>query len=167
MRFFLVFFFFQILLLQKRVLKSDILPLFCKDDTFIILNNMRFTHLFHPHLFLAMALSPPQGPRPTLWEPLHYTNNSNHLWLFDLWYVCLFYLSLSLSVCFRHLNMSQVLQLGGVNEDIPYIYPQLQHKHFTGCIRNLVVDSKVAYTHTNTGAHPPIHTSHPYLHSSW
>lgn len=46
-------------------------------------------------------------------------------------------------VCFRHLNMSQVLQLGGVNEDIPYIYPQLQHKHFTGCIRNLIVDSKV------------------------
>uniref|UniRef100_A0A3Q2PU85 Si:ch211-186j3.6 n=1 Tax=Fundulus heteroclitus TaxID=8078 RepID=A0A3Q2PU85_FUNHE len=42
-----------------------------------------------------------------------------------------------------HLNMSQVLQLGGVNEDIPYIYPQLQHKHFTGCIRNLVVDSKL------------------------
>uniref|UniRef100_A0A3B3CPW6 Si:ch211-186j3.6 n=1 Tax=Oryzias melastigma TaxID=30732 RepID=A0A3B3CPW6_ORYME len=43
----------------------------------------------------------------------------------------------------RHLNMSQVLQLGGVNEDIPYIYPQLQHKHFTGCIRNLLVDSKL------------------------
>ncbi|XP_029949454.1 neural-cadherin-like [Salarias fasciatus] len=43
----------------------------------------------------------------------------------------------------RHLNMSQVLQLGGVNEDIPYIYPQLQHKHFTGCIRNLIVDSKL------------------------
>lgn len=43
----------------------------------------------------------------------------------------------------RYLNMSHVLQLGGVNEDIPYIYPQLQHKHFTGCIRNLVVDSKV------------------------
>uniref|UniRef100_A0A671U276 Si:ch211-186j3.6 n=1 Tax=Sparus aurata TaxID=8175 RepID=A0A671U276_SPAAU len=36
-----------------------------------------------------------------------------------------------------------VLQLGGVNEDIPYIYPQLQHKHFTGCIRNLIVDSKL------------------------
>uniref|UniRef100_A0A8D3D467 Si:ch211-186j3.6 n=1 Tax=Scophthalmus maximus TaxID=52904 RepID=A0A8D3D467_SCOMX len=43
----------------------------------------------------------------------------------------------------RHLNVSQVLQLGGVNEDIPYIYPQLQHKHFTGCIRNLIVDSKL------------------------
>ncbi|XP_019740005.1 neural-cadherin [Hippocampus comes] len=43
----------------------------------------------------------------------------------------------------RYLNTSQVLQLGGVNEDIPYIYPQLQHKHFTGCIRNLVVDSKL------------------------
>ncbi|TMS13503.1 Neural-cadherin, partial [Larimichthys crocea] len=43
----------------------------------------------------------------------------------------------------RHLNMSHVLQLGGVNEDIPYIYPQLQHKHFTGCIRNLIVDSKL------------------------
>ncbi|XP_037102848.1 neural-cadherin [Syngnathus acus] len=43
----------------------------------------------------------------------------------------------------RYLNTSQVLQVGGVNEDIPYIYPQLQHKHFTGCIRNLVVDSKL------------------------
>uniref|UniRef100_A0AAZ3QNN6 Neural-cadherin-like n=1 Tax=Oncorhynchus tshawytscha TaxID=74940 RepID=A0AAZ3QNN6_ONCTS len=41
-----------------------------------------------------------------------------------------------------HLNGTQVLQLGGVNEDLPYVYPQLQHKHFTGCIRNLVVDSK-------------------------
>uniref|UniRef100_A0A8C1J2C5 Si:ch211-186j3.6 n=1 Tax=Cyprinus carpio TaxID=7962 RepID=A0A8C1J2C5_CYPCA len=43
----------------------------------------------------------------------------------------------------KHLNMTQVLQLGGVNENLPYIYPQLQHKHFTGCIRNLIVDSKV------------------------
>uniref|UniRef100_A0A8C4YYS6 Si:ch211-186j3.6 n=1 Tax=Gadus morhua TaxID=8049 RepID=A0A8C4YYS6_GADMO len=43
----------------------------------------------------------------------------------------------------RHLNMSQVLQLGGVNEEVPYMYPQLQHKHFSGCIRNLVVDSKL------------------------
>ncbi|KAJ8343652.1 hypothetical protein SKAU_G00309810 [Synaphobranchus kaupii] len=43
----------------------------------------------------------------------------------------------------RHLNVTQVLQLGGVNENLPYVYPQLQHKHFSGCIRNLVVDSKV------------------------
>ncbi|KAG7473620.1 hypothetical protein MATL_G00097750 [Megalops atlanticus] len=43
----------------------------------------------------------------------------------------------------RHLNVTQVLQLGGVNENLSYIYPQLQHKHFTGCIRNLVVDSKI------------------------
>ncbi|KAL4613636.1 neural-cadherin-like [Arapaima gigas] len=43
----------------------------------------------------------------------------------------------------RHLNMTQVLQVGGVNENLPYIYPQLLHKHFSGCIRNLVVDSKV------------------------
>ncbi|XP_036399302.1 neural-cadherin-like [Megalops cyprinoides] len=42
----------------------------------------------------------------------------------------------------RHLNVTQVLQLGGVNENLPYIYPQLQHKHFTGCIRNLIVDSQ-------------------------
>ncbi|XP_072554765.1 neural-cadherin-like isoform X1 [Paramormyrops kingsleyae] len=42
----------------------------------------------------------------------------------------------------RYLNMTQVLQLGGVNENLPYIYPQLQHKHFSGCIRNLLVDSK-------------------------
>uniref|UniRef100_A0A8C9S0B3 Si:ch211-186j3.6 n=1 Tax=Scleropages formosus TaxID=113540 RepID=A0A8C9S0B3_SCLFO len=43
----------------------------------------------------------------------------------------------------RQLNVTQVLQLGGVNENLPYIYPQLQHKHFTGCIRNLLVDSKL------------------------
>ncbi|KAI1904104.1 hypothetical protein AGOR_G00002230 [Albula goreensis] len=42
----------------------------------------------------------------------------------------------------RHLNVTQVLQLGGVNENLPYVYPQLQHKHFSGCVRNLVVDSK-------------------------
>ncbi|KAG9352523.1 hypothetical protein JZ751_020937 [Albula glossodonta] len=43
----------------------------------------------------------------------------------------------------RHLNTTQVLQLGGVNENLPYVYPQLQHKHFNGCIRNLIVDSKI------------------------
>ncbi|XP_041123428.1 neural-cadherin [Polyodon spathula] len=42
----------------------------------------------------------------------------------------------------RHLNVNQVLQLGGVKEILPYSYPQLQHKHFTGCIRNLIMDSK-------------------------
>uniref|UniRef100_A0A672H8B9 Neural-cadherin-like n=1 Tax=Salarias fasciatus TaxID=181472 RepID=A0A672H8B9_SALFA len=36
-----------------------------------------------------------------------------------------------------------ILQLGGVNENISYEYPQLQHKHYTGCIRNLLVDSKL------------------------
>ncbi|XP_053127320.1 neural-cadherin-like [Hemicordylus capensis] len=43
----------------------------------------------------------------------------------------------------RYLNMNQVLQLGGVKDSIPYSYPQLQHKHFTGCIRNLIVDTQV------------------------
>uniref|UniRef100_A0A673XXT8 Neural-cadherin-like n=1 Tax=Salmo trutta TaxID=8032 RepID=A0A673XXT8_SALTR len=43
----------------------------------------------------------------------------------------------------RYLNGSQVLQLGGVNENMSYEYPQLQHKHFNGCLRNLVVDSKL------------------------
>uniref|UniRef100_A0A8C2WX51 Neural-cadherin-like n=1 Tax=Cyclopterus lumpus TaxID=8103 RepID=A0A8C2WX51_CYCLU len=43
----------------------------------------------------------------------------------------------------RYLNGSQVLQLGGVNNNISYEYPQLQHKHYTGCIRNLLVDSKL------------------------
>lgn len=63
-------------------------------------------------------------------------------------------------LCLRHLNMSQVLQLGGVNEDIPYIYPQLQHKHFTGCIRNLVVDSKVTHLRTcDNDAHTHLHES--------
>ncbi|KAK6480095.1 neural-cadherin-like [Huso huso] len=42
----------------------------------------------------------------------------------------------------RHLNVNQVLQLGGVKEALPYSYPQLQHKHFTGCVRNLIMDSK-------------------------
>ncbi|KAM6946138.1 neural-cadherin-like [Aplochiton taeniatus] len=43
----------------------------------------------------------------------------------------------------RYLNGSQVLQVGGVNENVTYEYPQLQYKHFSGCIRNLVVDSKL------------------------
>ncbi|KAL0968484.1 hypothetical protein UPYG_G00267460 [Umbra pygmaea] len=43
----------------------------------------------------------------------------------------------------RYLNGSQVLQLGGVNENMSYEYPQLQHKHFTGCLRNVIVDSKL------------------------
>uniref|UniRef100_A0A3Q3BK33 Neural-cadherin-like n=1 Tax=Kryptolebias marmoratus TaxID=37003 RepID=A0A3Q3BK33_KRYMA len=43
----------------------------------------------------------------------------------------------------RYLNGSHVLQLGGINENISYEYPQLQHKHYSGCIRNLLVDSKL------------------------
>ena len=43
----------------------------------------------------------------------------------------------------RYLNGSHVLQLGGVSRNISYEYPQLQHKHYTGCVRNLLVDSKV------------------------
>lgn len=35
------------------------------------------------------------------------------------------------------------MQLGGVNENISYEYPQLQHKHYTGCLRNLRVDTQV------------------------
>uniref|UniRef100_A0A8C7PBT5 Neural-cadherin-like n=1 Tax=Oncorhynchus mykiss TaxID=8022 RepID=A0A8C7PBT5_ONCMY len=46
-------------------------------------------------------------------------------------------------VLHRYLNVSQVLQLGGVNENMSYEYPQLQQKHFNGCLRNLVVDSKL------------------------
>uniref|UniRef100_A0A8P4GNM4 Neural-cadherin n=1 Tax=Dicentrarchus labrax TaxID=13489 RepID=A0A8P4GNM4_DICLA len=43
----------------------------------------------------------------------------------------------------KYLNGSLVMQLGGVNENISYEYPQLQHKHYNGCIRNLFVDSKL------------------------
>ncbi|XP_023271307.1 neural-cadherin-like [Seriola lalandi dorsalis] len=43
----------------------------------------------------------------------------------------------------KYLNGSHVLQLGGVSKNISYEYPQLQHKHYTGCIRNLLVDSKL------------------------
>ncbi|XP_067358441.1 neural-cadherin-like isoform X1 [Channa argus] len=43
----------------------------------------------------------------------------------------------------KYLNGSHVLQLGGVSENLSYEYPQLQHKHFTGCLRNLLVDSKL------------------------
>eukprot|EP00066_Takifugu_rubripes_P016640 XP_011605906.1 PREDICTED: neural-cadherin-like [Takifugu rubripes] len=48
----------------------------------------------------------------------------------------------------KYLNGSHVLQLGGVNENISYEYPQLQFKHFTGCIRNLLVDSKKIGNHS-------------------
>uniref|UniRef100_A0A3B4VCM1 Neural-cadherin-like n=1 Tax=Seriola dumerili TaxID=41447 RepID=A0A3B4VCM1_SERDU len=43
----------------------------------------------------------------------------------------------------KYLNGSHVLQLGGVSKNISYEYPQLQYKHYTGCIRNLLVDSKL------------------------
>uniref|UniRef100_A0A8C3RIH1 Neural-cadherin n=1 Tax=Chelydra serpentina TaxID=8475 RepID=A0A8C3RIH1_CHESE len=43
----------------------------------------------------------------------------------------------------RYLDVIQVLQLGGVKESIPYSYPQLQHKHFTGCLRNFILDTQV------------------------
>ncbi|XP_074864923.1 neural-cadherin-like [Carettochelys insculpta] len=43
----------------------------------------------------------------------------------------------------RYLDVTQVLQLGGVKESIPYSYPQLQHKHFTGCLRNFILDTQV------------------------
>ncbi|XP_054631563.1 neural-cadherin-like isoform X2 [Dunckerocampus dactyliophorus] len=43
----------------------------------------------------------------------------------------------------KHLNGSHVLQLGGVNVNMSYEYPQLQHKHYAGCIKNLRLDSKL------------------------
>ncbi|KAM8861815.1 neural-cadherin-like [Synchiropus picturatus] len=43
----------------------------------------------------------------------------------------------------KYLNGSHVLQLGGVNLNLSYEYPQLQYKQYTGCIRNLRVDSKL------------------------
>ncbi|CAL9697367.1 unnamed protein product [Knipowitschia caucasica] len=43
----------------------------------------------------------------------------------------------------KYLNGSHVLQLGGVNENITYEYPQLQYKHFSGCVRNVRVDSQL------------------------
>uniref|UniRef100_A0A665V8C9 Uncharacterized protein n=1 Tax=Echeneis naucrates TaxID=173247 RepID=A0A665V8C9_ECHNA len=44
---------------------------------------------------------------------------------------------------YRYLNGSHVLQLGGVSRNTSYEYPQLQYKDYTGCIRNLLVDSKL------------------------
>ncbi|XP_025072404.1 neural-cadherin-like isoform X1 [Alligator sinensis] len=43
----------------------------------------------------------------------------------------------------RYLSTNQVLQLGGVKESIPYSYPQLQHKHFIGCLQNFILDTQV------------------------
>ncbi|OXB67759.1 hypothetical protein ASZ78_010361 [Callipepla squamata] len=43
----------------------------------------------------------------------------------------------------RYLNGNHVLQLGGVKESLPYSYPQLLHKHFSGCLRNVILDSQV------------------------
>uniref|UniRef100_A0A8C5JEE2 CADN protein n=1 Tax=Junco hyemalis TaxID=40217 RepID=A0A8C5JEE2_JUNHY len=42
-----------------------------------------------------------------------------------------------------YLNVNHVLQLGGVKESIPYSYPQLLHKHFSGCLRNFILDTQV------------------------
>ncbi|XP_061826093.1 neural-cadherin-like isoform X1 [Nerophis lumbriciformis] len=43
----------------------------------------------------------------------------------------------------KYLNGSHVLQLGGVIVNMSYEYPQLQHKHYVGCIKNLRLDSKL------------------------
>ncbi|XP_077567014.1 neural-cadherin-like [Stigmatopora nigra] len=43
----------------------------------------------------------------------------------------------------KYLNSSRVLQVGGVNVNLSYEYPQLQHKHYVGCLRNLRLDSKL------------------------
>ncbi|XP_009069496.1 PREDICTED: neural-cadherin-like, partial [Acanthisitta chloris] len=43
----------------------------------------------------------------------------------------------------RYLSVNHVLQLGGVKESLPYSYPQLLHKHFSGCLRNFVLDTQV------------------------
>ncbi|XP_032557279.1 neural-cadherin-like isoform X2 [Chiroxiphia lanceolata] len=43
----------------------------------------------------------------------------------------------------RYLNVNHVLQLGGVKESLPYSYPQLLHKHFSGCLRNFILDTQV------------------------
>lgn len=70
-------------------------------------------------------------------EPVHFFH------LLTFFFLCSL---LVLRCCFlipRYLNGSHVMQLGGVNENISYEYPQLQHKHYTGCLRNLRVDTKV------------------------
>ncbi|XP_061324823.1 neural-cadherin-like [Pezoporus flaviventris] len=43
----------------------------------------------------------------------------------------------------RYLHVNHVLQLGGVKESLPYSYPQLLHKHFSGCLRNFILDTQV------------------------
>ncbi|NXG56211.1 CADN protein, partial [Hemiprocne comata] len=43
----------------------------------------------------------------------------------------------------RYLNANHVLQLGGVKESLPYSYPELLHKHFSGCLRNFILDTQV------------------------
>ncbi|XP_071612885.1 neural-cadherin-like isoform X2 [Heliangelus exortis] len=43
----------------------------------------------------------------------------------------------------RYLNVNHVLQLGGVKESLPYSYPQLLHRHFSGCLRNFILDTQV------------------------
>lgn len=66
---------------------------------------------------------------------------------------------------FRYFNGSHVLQLGGINENMSYEYPQLQNKHYTGCIRNLRVDSKV-----KSGAGQDYHiciTMKPFYKAGW
>ncbi|GCB83241.1 hypothetical protein scyTo_0023435, partial [Scyliorhinus torazame] len=50
---------------------------------------------------------------------------------------------LPLSFSGRFLNVYQPLQLGGIKEPLPYHNDQLRFTGFTGCIRNLIVDSKV------------------------
>ncbi|XP_051878588.1 neural-cadherin [Pristis pectinata] len=43
----------------------------------------------------------------------------------------------------RFLNVHQPLQLGGIKKSLPHFNDQLHFTGFTGCVRNLIVDSKM------------------------
>uniref|UniRef100_A0A8C8R7D8 Neural-cadherin n=1 Tax=Pelusios castaneus TaxID=367368 RepID=A0A8C8R7D8_9SAUR len=77
------------------------------------------------------------------WHRLEVRTNGQVGYLFsDAWF-CYVQLALAYTELGRYVDVTHVLQLGGVKESIPYSYPQLQHKHFTGCLRNFILDTQV------------------------
>lgn len=125
-------------------------------------SNFIFIPLTHPSSFSS-------HPSPSLPTP---TSSAPVLLLF-LFYLPLFLLMLIffsncflnspplspllLLLFFRYLNVFQPLQLGGVKETSPL----QRYRSFTGCIRNLVVDSQVTpprmcvFTSQRSLAFPP------------
>lgn len=111
---------------------------------------IQFILIFFPIPNLLLSHHPPNSAFPS--NPLTTTAPNPFVFLPFFCHppllpdVVLFLPSLFL-LLFRYLNVFQPLQLGGVKE----MSPHRHYRSFTGCIRNLVVDSQVILQYEHVG----------------